>query len=563
MGNMTQATKAKYWLIVFIVIYLTITYIYLINNTVPTRWDDSLYLTHSVIVYKALNGLDTLSSTYYGVRNNDASYLFHLFPLLLYRIRAPLILFLPIPAYFIFGTGSSGIFATFLVLILMFMFIFHRLASKLTNPSVAVVAVVVTSTMPLTIGLSRYFLTEFSLMILTVTWIYVQLQSENFSKRAYIIPLGIILGLGMLMKVTFPIYISGPILWGFALALWGRQPEKNFLNILANSLCVLAIGVLIASTWYLPNLYWIVHTAFDVGYGSYAKIYSMGEVFDIWTLFKFWQAVVNGGISSYYFLAILLFFGFKIIKFIKLRKLNRSNLIINESGIPKAILSILLMWFSIPFIIFSFSITKDIRFLLPVFPALGIIIAQMATEVLGKGLFSTSKVWLLLVFPCIMFGYMSIPSKINVTLTAGPFIIVTPQIWHTNRPLKQDWKQNHIIDAIEKDSLNEGIEIDSPIGVIPNHMYFNALNFTYYAVKQDKVYQFESPSQLTDKADLDSEIRNLLSMEYVIIKTGEEGLYAYNSKITPLLLEGSLPFTEIRRFDLPDGSEGIIYRKIR
>jgi hypothetical protein len=471
-------------------------------------------------------------------------------------------LFVPIPAYFIFGTGSPGVFATFLILILIFMIIFYRLASKLTNPSVAVVAVVVTSTMPLTIGLSRYFVTEFSLMILTITWIYMQLQSGSFLKRAYIIPLGIILGLGMLMKVTFPIYISGPILWGFVSAICDGWSKKNFLNILANSLCILAVGLLISSTWYLPNLYWITHTAFDVGYGSYAKIYSMGEIFNMRTLFTYWQAVINGGISSYYFLVLLLLFGFKMIEFVKRQNLSRPNLVIDEGGTPKANLSMLLIWFFVPFIIFSFSITKDIRFLLPAFPALGIIIAQIAAEVLRKEPFnSTGKVWLMLVFPCMMFGYISIPSNINVTLNAGPLKIIHPQIGYTNQPLKQDWKQNPIIDTIEKDSLNHDIEIDSPIGVIPNHDYFNALNFTYYAVNQDFVYQFEASSRSTGKDDLDSEIKKTVAMEYVIIKTGDEGRFAYNSKITPLLLDGRLPFTEIRRFALPDGSEAIIYRK--
>ena len=219
----------------------------------------------------------------------------------------------------------------------------------------------------------------------------------------------------------------------------------------------------------------------------------------------------------------------------------------------------LLVWFFVPFIIFSFSVTKDIRFLLPVFPALGIIVAQTATEV-GQEVFNTGKVWPLVVFPCMIFGYVSIPSNINADLTVGPFRIIASHIWH-DRPLKQDWKQSPIINTIEKDSLNQGIEIDSPIGVIPNHMYFNALNFTYYAIKQDLVFRFASPSVMTEKADLDSEIKTVLTMEYIIIKTGDEGLHAYNSKITSLLLEGSLPFNELRRFALPDGSEAIIYRK--
>ena len=562
MDNTTHAIKPKYALIFFIIIYLTATYIYCKNNTVPTLWDDSLYLTHSVIVYKALNGIDTLSTLYYGVRNDSGTYLFRLFPILLYRIRAPLILFLPVPAYFVFGTGAPGVVATFLALILMFMLIFYRLASKLTNSFTAVIAVIVTSTMPLTIGLSRYFLTEFGLMILTIMWVYVQLQSENFSKRIYIIPLGVILGLGMLMKVTFPVYISGPILWGLATLAWGGHAGKKLLSILANSFCVLGIGLLIASAWYLPNLYWITRTIFDVSYGKYTNIYSMGEVFEIQTLLRYWQHVINGGISSYYFFAFLLLFGFKVIKFIKLRKWNISDTAINESETPKGSLSMLLTWFFIPFIIFSFAGTKDIRFLLPAFPAFGIIMAKTITEVLGNEPFRAAKVGLLLVFPFIFLAYMSIPSNIRVTLNVGPFTVIAPYLWYTHQPLKQDWKQNQIIDTIKNDSLDHGVEIDSPIGVIPNHMYFNELNFAYSAVSQDVIYRFQASSSLLgSKDDFDDEIEKVLTMEYVIIKTGDEGQFAFNSEITDLLLDGSLPFTEIGRFDLPDGSEGILYRK--
>jgi hypothetical protein len=100
-----------------------------------------------------------------------------------------------------------------------------------------------------------------------------------------------------------------------------------------------------------------------------------------------------------------------------------------------------------------------------------------------------------------------------------------------------------------------------PVGIIPNHAYLNPNTFTYYAIHLNLKFAlaFFIP---TDTGDLLSERQKLLGMQYIITKTEDQGpVFAYNPNITPMLLKGELPFVEIYRFALPDGSEALVFKR--
>ena len=553
--------RVVFALFIFLLAYLAVTYIHLKNNTVPPRWDDSWYLTNSEILFRAFQGNDVFSSMYYDVRNNNGFYLFSLFSrlLLLGGAKAPLITLIPIPAYFIFGNGSRGLTVTYFLLIICFTWVYYKFTSSVSDRWTAILATVITSTMPLTIGLSRVFFVEYGLMILTVLWVSLQIQSNNFRDRRFSIPLGIVLGFGMLMKVTFPVYIIGPILWGLISVARQENSKRKLVDIFGHFIIVLFVGIVVMSSWYVNNIHQVLSNAFNSGFGSASQNYSLGNVFNINTLIKYWIYVVNEGVSFYYFFVLIFILIISGMKHIIHGQ--KTDLQLDNMGVRKQ-LPIFIIWFLVPFIIFSLGVNKDYRFLLPTLPALGFIIAYLIMNSFGRRSSRIILIPVLLIVPCFLFGYTSLPISASYAINLKPFLFIAPNIGYDMRPINQIWDQQQILLAIEQDAMKNNVNIDFPIGIIPDHEFFNPLNFMYFSIYQNLPYQFESFSPAKDQTDWTTQRERLLRMDYLITKTGDQcPIFACNSDITPMLLHGELPFVEVARFNLPDGSTGIIYRK--
>jgi 4-amino-4-deoxy-L-arabinose transferase-like glycosyltransferase len=547
-------------LFIFVIAYIAVTYFHLKANTAPPRWDDSWYLANSEIIFKAFQGNDVFSSMYFGVRNVNGFYLFSLFSRLMWGIKAPLIALITLPGYLVFGSGFRGLTITYFLLIVCFTWVYYKFTSRVSDRWTAFLATVITSTMPLTIGLSRMFLVEYGLMILTVLWVSLQLQSDNFRDRRFSIPLGIVLGFGMLMKVTFPIYVIGPILWGLISSVRTGNSKRQFLNLFGNCMIVLLIGIVVMSSWYIKNINQVLINAFNSGFGSASQDYSLGSVFDINTLLKYWIGVINGGISFYYFVILLFFFMIEMMKHI-LHVKKQTSQMVNKGGV-RTQLPIFIIWFLVPFLIFSLGVNKDYRFLLPALPALGFIISQLIMDSLGRKSLRITLIPLLLIVPCFLFGYTSLPLSVTYTASVQSFLIIAPNNGYAMRPVRQIWDQQQILLTIEQDAIKNNVKIDFPIGVLPSSEYFNANNFMYFSIAQNLPYQFEAFSPAKDQTELTSQRERLFKMDYLITKTGDQcPSFACNPGFTPLLLQGKLPFVEVTRFNLPDGSEGIIYRK--
>jgi Dolichyl-phosphate-mannose-protein mannosyltransferase len=550
-------------LFLFILAYIFVTYFYLRANTVPPRWDDSMYLEHSEIIFNAVHGHTSYNSAYFNLTAFGGFNLVSLYTHLLGGSHAPLIALLPIPIYFVFGTGFPGLAATFFVLIVAFSLIFYCFVSEIVDGPTALLAVVITSTMPLTVGLSRYFLVEYSLMILVTLWVYLQIKSHHFREGGYNIWLAIVLGLGMLMKVTFPLYVIGPIIWGLASVLVETRFDGAKLGTLVrNGLIVLLVGILLMGTWYIPNIKQILTFAYGAGFGGPAQYYSIGNPFEVRVLLNYWLGVINSGISAYYFFVLVFLSVAQGIAYLFNEKRSTSIL----AAESKTSIWIMLSWFLVPFIVFSFGVNKDVRFLLPALPPIGFMIARLLVRPFYNNRLGKVAIVLMIAFPCFMFGYTSLPLSSNYSLQVGPFLMIAPQINYAARPVSQIWPLEQMLFAINKDARKNNLTNgNSPVlvGVVPNHQFFNPNNWGYFSAHHNLPFTFDLfEPPLNDDWTVQKD--RILSKAYLITKTGDQGpSFAYNPFLTPLLLNGELPFNEIARFTLPDGSDGIIYRNNR
>jgi len=548
-------------LFLFIFTYIVVTYIYLRANTVPPRWDDSMYLEHSEIIFNAFHGYGSYNPAYFTLTSlnqfNPVSLYFHLMG----GGHAPLITLLPVPFYFIFGTGFLGLIITFFALILAFNLVFYRFVSEIADMPTALLAVIITSTMPLTIGLSRYFLVEYGLMILLTLWVYLQIKSNHFREGRFNIWMGIVLGFGMLMKVIFPIYIIGPIILGLgSVIVETKFDRQKLVRVFLNGLVVLMAGVAVMSTWYIPSIKQVLAFGYDAGFGPGAQNYSLGNPFDIQVLMSYWVSVINIGTSTYYFFTLVFLSLVQGIAYLFYRKQSVSRL----TERSKVSTWIMLSWFLVPFIFFSVGVNKDVRFLLPALPPIGFFIARLMMSFFNNYNLGKFVIVLFMAFPCFFFGYTSLPLSSSYFLQVGPFLMIAPQVGYVARPVSQIWPLEKMLITINEDAAKNNLKnANNPIfvGVVPNYEYFNVNNLGYFSAHNNlplALDLFDPPLN----NDWTIQKNRILSKDYIITKTGNQGpSFAYNSYLTPLLINGELPFNELARFSLPDGSDGIIFKR--
>ena len=251
---------------------------------VPPMWDQADYLLHSQYLYHAL--------TERGVSAFYASFLRSL------TYKAPLISALPVPFYLIFGNSyKTALLVNLAFMIAGSVFLF-KLGERLFGKMEGILAVLILYTFPLIFAMSREFLVEYGLMVIVISWFYFLLKSDSFRERRIAYALGVVLGLGLLMKISFPLYIFAPTL--FILASLFREERKVTVALLKNTAIIVGIAVLIAAPWYIRNFESVLNFAIMSGFSERAKEYGTGNVFSLHTILSYWLILINYGITTYF-----------------------------------------------------------------------------------------------------------------------------------------------------------------------------------------------------------------------------------------------------------------------
>jgi hypothetical protein len=119
------------------------------------------------------------------------------------------------------------------------------------------VGVALLATFPMFYSMSRYFYLEFALTAMVALTVYLLLAADGFQKPWVSLLFGVCLGLGLLTKRTFALFVAGPVIAiilssGLLPAAWRRlkqRPRLNWRNLLFSS----AGGLALAALWYFPN----------------------------------------------------------------------------------------------------------------------------------------------------------------------------------------------------------------------------------------------------------------------------------------------------------------------
>jgi len=503
-------------------------------DKVPPMWDQSHYLYISQLNYSALTsgGLAALTKSF----------------LLNLQIKAPLITVLPIPLYLILGNSYTSALCINLVFTILGSYLIFKIGILAYGKREAVLSVIALNTMPLIIGLSREFFVEYGLTVFVVMWVFLILRSDSFQKRKWCVLLGVVLGLGMLMKISFALYIMPSLL---LVILKIFEPRSIPSAVAKNAGIVLLIGFIIAGPWYVVNHAAIISFVRSAAYGEMARNYGMGEIFDLSTVLRYWSYLISYGISTYWFCLLVSFGVILSVSYIKRRKLNW----------PTRLQIVFVLWFLIPLVIFTFSANKDYRYTAPMYPVLGLWLGAGLSRISFKknGVLAAC---VLLAFPIFNYLYVSFSNR-PISLWLGPFAIADNNLRFAHPPRVQHWPLEKIIAFVSNDAIRKP-QGHIWITLLFNHPYLNCVNLNYYSQLVNAALIFNSTDYYSVEAIEEVVDRISISSDYIMTKSGDIGpdyTNRQNIRLISVLQQGTLPFTRIAELRLPDETLLCIYRK--
>jgi hypothetical protein len=255
-------------------------------------------------------------------------------------------------------------------------------------------------------------------------------------------------------------------------------------------------------------------------------------------------------------------------KIIKLRNLSFNKCII-------------LLWFTIPFIVFTFIICRYYRYTTPMIPAIAIIIAIGLLRIQNKKIKTILLIILLggglFQFGALSWGIARMPECVVIPLStegSGTYehadgtvtpvgIVVFAQAYALNQhPACEDWRIEDILTFINENS-SKGKSI--VVGILADHRRFNACTFDYY-VHLNEMHRIEIRSYAWSSTPV---LPRILECDYVITKTGNIGPAFSTAEIRIALdsIEGDSiqfhsAFMKVYTSTLPDDSTATVYKKL-
>ncbi len=515
-------------------------------DTVPPHWDEAHYLYEGELLYHTL------------LQHGPVAFLSAFSRAI--GTKAPLITVLPFPLYALLGEGFVAARCVNVVFIIVASWYLFRLGEIVVGRRAALLGVVLLNTFPLVAAMSRQFLVEYGLMTLVIMWMYYLVRWQRGEEGWPTWALGIVLGLGMLMKVTFPLYAAMPTALVLARdVLRHRRLRPAMLLGLAR---IAVVALPIAGLWYFRNWATVFGFVLNAGFGESAQPYGQGNVFSLRTVGAYWLHLINFGLGAYAFLLLVAVACWACwtcwINWRAWRSGNRSD----AAVIPRDHLHLLLAWWVVPWLALTFAVSKDIRFAMPYLPALALLLGAGLAGFGGRRLAVLGPVAAVAILG---YGHYSfgLPRPAGAELRAGGLILLSKNLEWAHPPTAQRWPNESVVEMIAADAARQGLA-QSKVSVMFSHFHLSAHNLNYFSALHETPVRFNTYHfQLREPAsELAGRIR--AQADYLLTKSGSPGadlLNAKNLEVLDLLREGGMPFHRLAAIPLPDGSEVTIHRR--
>jgi hypothetical protein len=386
----------------------------------------------------------------------------------------------------------------------------YLLGRQVAGGPAGTAAAVLFGTAPFVLFSSVRFQLDLPLAAMVAVALAVLVRTDGFGRGRWSVAAGIVLGLGMLTKPPFAVYVL-PGLAVVAARARGRRA-------LANLAVTLVLGAAVSVPWYGPRLLGLPQQiaarsfkqAAESGYPSALSAESL--------LMYPRAAVTTFGLVATILLLAGLGLAFR-------RRL--AFLVLSALG---------------PFVVFELIQNKNFRYLLPLLPIAAVTAGLTVDALRGR--------WRVLTGVAVA---GSAALHLGATFAGVPPVPVLPVLGVAlalpSPPARGDWRQREILRAIVDDSRGQA----SRVSVVPNDNFFSVSNFRYYGVRDGL------PLTFTRAWD-----RDPIGIDYVILKTGDLGPDATEARLRRLAERFTTDphlaraFPVIHEVDLPDGSVGTV-----
>lgn len=368
-----------------------------------------------------------------------------------------------------------------------------------------VVAATLFGTAPAILFYALSFQLDVPLAGMVAAFLAALLASEHFQHRGWTLATGVLLGLGMLTKPPFLVHIAPAGL----LILAGIRGRRGWLHAFVAAL----LGGLVALPWYGPRALGLLT---QVQNRSFKQAQEQG-----------FPEALSPASLAYYPLNFPVYFGViaVLLLFVGLVAALRRRHWFLLAGLA-------------PFVGFLFLQNKQIRYVLPLLP--------MAAVVGGLGFAALprSTRWVAALAVAVA-GAVQVVS----TAFAVPAAVASLRPAESAPPDRSDWQHRAILDRIVRDSGGA----PRTVSVVPNHPYFSAANFRYYAVRDGLSVRIARAWDVEP-----------IGIEYMILKGGDLGPAFSIDKAERIAARVASDawlariFPLIGEFALPDGSTATV-----
>jgi dolichyl-phosphate-mannose-protein mannosyltransferase/DUF2993 family protein len=468
----------------------------------PPEWDHANHLERAVDCYRSLR---IVSDS--GAREIVEASSFY----------PPLVTCVTGALYFVFPIAPLTAQAVMMGFLGLALTCLYALGQRLSGAETGLWAAFFLGTSPFVVFSLTNFQLDLPLAAMVSLALYALLRAEAFSDVRWSLALGMVLGLGMLTKPPFAVYVLPPFLWSLWRAM--RSPERS--RRLGWAAAALAIAAALALPWYGPRLFGLPMQILSRSFKQAAEQQNPEPLTAAGLLYYPRTLPTQLGLLA----GLLLLWG--------LWALRR-----NRTARP-------LLWLATlgPFAVFSLIQNKNLRYTLPILPAAALVAA------IGLGsLPLPARRWIGAAAALLGVLQVSMALFLVPPPPTLPGMILPMALGRS--PSRADWRHDRILADLGRESGGRAVTV----AVVPNDNFFSVSNFRYDVVRRGLPYRMT-------RAWSDAPF----GVDFVILKSGDQGP-AYSAsrpeRLTRAFAGGDpywvSAFPVVGRYSLPDGSVGVL-----
>ena len=421
-------------------------------------------------------------------------------------------------AYFVLPVTpltAQGVMWLFLGVALVALFVLGR---RIRDAETGLVAALLLGTAPFVVFSLTNFQLDLPLTAMVALTLWALVSCEGFTRPAWSVALGVLVGLGMLTKPSFPVYVAPAVVW----AVWpggqaGGAGRARWAGL------ALAVALVVALPWYGPRLT-----------GMPAQVLNR----------SFKLAAQEGHVETLTAAGALFY---PRVLPPQLGILATLALVGGAWSVRRDRAWRAFLWAAAfaPFVLFTLIQNKNLRYSLPILPAAALL-AAVGVRALPAA-WRRGAVW-----ACVAVGALQV-SMAAFALPPSPRValFLTPVVF-SHAPSAGDWQHERILADLTRGTGGQ----PATVSVVPNYNFLSASTLRYEAARR------RLPLEVVRAWD-----GAPLGVDWAVLKTGSQGPSFSTEKAERIVRAFAADphlaaiYPVVAEYPLPDGSRAVLRQR--